>query len=283
MMNLSSLSFIRQLCIDNGISPQKHRGQNFLVDKNVLDKMLRLAEVKKTDTILEIGPGFGVLTEALARQAKKVVAVELDKKIFPILKNTFRGHKNIILVNEDILKFRVTSYKFQDLGYRLIANLPYSITSAVLQKFLTDEPRPKDIIILIQWDVAERILAKPGEMSLLAISVQLYGQPEILMKVRPGSFWPKPGVESALLKIEVGERHGGSKEDFDDRLFWQVVKAGFRAKRKQLVNNLSRNLEISKETAVKWIIAAGLDPKIRAEGLSVEDWLRLAKITPIKA
>jgi len=280
-MNLSSLNTIKQLCKQYKISPQKHRGQSFLIDKNVLEKIVRLADIKKTDVVLEIGPGFGVLTQKLAQRAKKVIAVELDKKLFQVLQNSLTDYKNIALINEDILKFPISNFQFPNSGYRLIANLPYSITSAVLTKFLTAKFPPKDIIILVQQEVAERIMAKSGNMNLLALNVQLYGQPEILIKVKPGSFWPKPKVISALLRIRVGKGYKSKLKQFNDELFWQIVKAGFRAKRKQLINNFANNLPaVSKRIAEKWLKQADLSPKIRAEDLRLEDWARLVKTAP---
>lgn len=294
-MSLSSSNTIKQLCKKYKISPQKHRGQSFLVDKNVLGKIVKLADIKKGDTILEIGPGFGVLTHELAQRAKKVVAVELDKKLFQALQDNLTDYKNIILINEDILEFPISNFQFPNLNYRLIANLPYSIASAVLRKFLTPTPlpplirgerkkqvpRPKDIIVLVQQEVAERIMADSGNMNLLALNVQLYGQPEILMKVKPGSFWPKPKVVSVLLRIKVGRGYKNKVGQFNDKLFWQIVKAGFRAKRKQLINNFSNNLPaVSKRDAEKWLKQADLSPKIRAEDLGLEDWVRLIKTAP---
>ena len=280
-MNLSSLNTIKQLCKQYKISPQKHRGQSFLIDKNVLEKIVRLADIKKTDVVLEIGPGFGVLTQKLAQRAKKVIAVELDKKLFQFLQNNLTDYKNIALINEDILKFPNSKFQIPNSGYRLIANLRYSITSAVLTKFLTAKFPPKDIIILVQQEVAERIMAKSGNMNLLALNVQLYGQPEILMKVKPGSFWLKPKVVSALLRIRVGKGYKSKLKQFNDKLFWQIVKAGFMAKRKQLINNFSNNLPaVSKRIAEKWLKQADLSPKIRAEDLRLEDWARLVKTAP---
>ncbi|MEK7508697.1 MAG: 16S rRNA (adenine(1518)-N(6)/adenine(1519)-N(6))-dimethyltransferase RsmA, partial [Patescibacteria group bacterium] len=180
------------------ITPDHSRGQNFLTDKNILKKIVTAADLQPKETVIEIGAGTGVLTEELAKKVGRVIAFEVDKKLAPLLKEKFINQKNVEIINEDIL-----SYKLQVAGYKLVANIPYNITSAILEKFLSAEHKPSLMVFLVQREVAERATAKAGEMSFLSVMVQYYGQPKAVARVPAGAFWPKPKVESAILKISV--------------------------------------------------------------------------------
>lgn len=277
-MSNNILKQIKLICRTYDIRPQKQKGQNFLINQAVIKEIVGVANLKKTDVVLEVGPGLGILTEELVKHVKKVISVELDKKLFDFLKVKFSGAKNLELVYDDILKFQVPSFKFQ--VYKVVANLPYNITSHFLKKFLTTENRPTEMTLLIQKEVAERICAKPSAMSLLSVSVQLYGQPEIIEIVKKENFWPQPKIDSAILKIssikaqkEVDKYFEGITEKF----FWQIVRVGYSARRKQLQNNLASGLKISAQEIKKILKQANFDPKIRAQNLSVGDWIRLAK------
>lgn len=270
---------IKKICEEYNIHLSKKRGQNFLIDQNILDKIIKVAHLTKEDQVLEIGPGLGILTGELFKRAGRVVVVEIDKKLFQILKtkefNSF-VFKNLILLHKDILKVDLAKF-FKDFEYKVVANIPYSITSPLLRKLLSVPPRPRELILMVQKEVAERILAAPPKMNLLAIAVQVYGRPRIISKVSRNSFWPKPKVGSAIIKIETAENFG--IREFDGEVFWRLVKAGFKSKRKQLINNLSSSFKISKKEAEKFLIEVGLNSKIRAEELSIEDWKKLSKVS----
>jgi len=254
-----------------GIKPSKRLGQNFLVDKSVLKKILEAAELSSKDVVLEIGPGLGILTVELAKRVKKVIAVEKDKKMCKVLLEMLDAGnvRNVKVVNKDILK--IPDYELRITDYKLIANLPYYITSPVIRKFLEANPPaggPKLMVLMVQKEVAQRICAKPGNMSILAVAVQFYAFPKIISYVSKKSFWPQPKVDSAVLKIVPRKSMLLSAPSRDK--FFELVKTGFSSKRKMLKNNLK-----IEENALKKI---GLNPKARAENLSVEDWLKLLKI-----
>ncbi len=283
------------------IHPDKSRGQNFLKDKNILAKIIDAGELKSSDTVLEIGAGTGVLTAELAKQVKKVVSFEIDKKLIPVLQENLKDFDNVEIFNESILECHPR--ESGDLGksgslwipacagmtdamltkYKLIANIPYNITSAILEKFLSVERPPELIVLLVQKEVAERVCANPGEMSILSVMAQYYGEPKIIACVPPSAFWPVPKVDSAILKIVIN-RHpelvSGSHEmlkqvQHDAVRFFSIVKAGFSQRRKMLKNNL-RALGDEKIIAAA-MRKAGIGEKARAQELTVEQWVDLAK------
>ena len=262
----------KKLCRLYGVKPSRSKGQNFLVDENVYDKVVSAADLHKDDVVLEVGPGFGFLTAKLAQQVKKVIAVELDDKLVKALGTGLKmqGVGNVEVRNEDILEVR--SEKLEVRNYKVVANLPYNITSHFLRKFLeNDNLRPVEMVLMLQKEVAQRICAQPGEMSLLAVSVQFYAEPKIVDYVPKSAFWPEPAVDSAILKLEVRSKKYGVEE----RDFFRLAKIGFSARRKMLKNNLAAGYKIVPSEAEKMIIMAGLREKARAQDLSVKDWLKL--------
>lgn len=272
---------VKNICRLYNIKPQKSKSQNFLINPTVIHDMIAAADIQPGQAVLEIGPGLGVLTEKLVQAARRVISVELDSKLFGFLQAKFSGASNLELINEDILKFNPASYKLQATSYKIVANLPYHITSIVLRKFLTMPYRPAAMTILIQKEVAERICAKPGQMSLLALSVQAYGQPDVIKIVDKNNFWPVPEVDSAILrisKIKSQTEVDNLFSEIGESAFWRLVKIGFSARRKQLQNNLAAGLKISANEAKKSLASAGFNPQIRPQNLSVLDWLRLAKL-----
>ena len=282
MISNQILNQVKQVCRTYGIKPQRRKGQNFLINPEVIKRLLQAAALSDQDIVLEVGPGLGILTESLVKQVKQVVSVELDQKLFGILKAKFTDIKNLKLVNDDILNFSPETYNLMPAAYKVVANLPYNISSVFLRKFLTTPNRPSSMTLLLQREVAKRICEKPGQLSLLAISVQLYGQPEIIGSVSRENFWPIPEVDSAILKIS-DIRDQKSVDNFftgkvSENYFWQIVKIGFSSKRKQLQNNLASGLHISATEAKKLLNQANFDPKIRAQNLSVDNWLKLASV-----
>lgn len=262
-------TFVKSILQKHNFKPKKHLGQNFLIDETILQKIVKTADISKNDTVLEVGPGLGVLTAELAKKAKKVIAVEKDAESVKILKQILKDYKNIELIQGDILKIDLSLQE----NYKIVANIPYYLTSPLIRKFLEYENPPKEMVLLVQKEVAERICAKPGKMSLLAVAVQFYSQPKKIFNVSKNSFWPKPKVDSALIKISNIKR----PIDIDIEKFFKVVKAGFSSPRKQLINNLSKGLKIKKEIIQDIFKKLNIDFKIRAEALSVEEWKRIAK------
>lgn len=270
-MNLTSAATIKELLSKYEAKPNKGLGQNFLIDKNILDKIVQAANIKNTDTVLEVGPGIGTLTQELAQKAKRVIAVEKDKSMIEILAETLSGFTNVEVINNDILKIEQSL----PAGYKLVANIPYYLTSPLIRLFLEAQSKPKEIVLLVQKEVAQRICSKPGDMSLLAVSVQFYANCEIVFNVSKNSFWPIPKVDSAIIKIIPAEKYKISAE-----LFFKVVKAGFSHPRKQLIGNLSGQLNLPKEQVKDWLLKNNINSAQRAETLSVEDWVVLAKSFP---
>jgi len=269
-MDLTSKKFIKNLLKKYNIYPSKILGQNFLISKEVLEKILDAANLKSKDVVLEIGPGIGTLTKELAKKVKQVIAVEKDLKMIKILKETLRDLKNIELIQEDILKY---DFKSQ-VPYKIVANLPYYITSPVLRKFLEIGSKPKEMILMVQKEVAQRIVASPPNMSILAISVQFFAKPKIISFVSKNCFWPQPKVNSAILKIS---QISMDLPPIDTDLFFKIVRAGFAQPRKQLVNSLSNELKLEKEKVRKLLKENGIKPERRPETLSVKDWIKLTK------
>jgi len=274
----------------NELWAKKSLGQNFLVDREVLNKIVKAAELKKTDTVIEIGPGFGVLTQELVKNAGKVIAIEKDDELAkkldvrcqmaPVSANgqaEVGNVKNIEILNQDVLETDLTKLiklMSNEADYKLVANIPYYITSKILEKFLSAENKPELIVLLVQKEVAERICAKPGDTSVLSIAVQFYGEPEIVDVVKSSSFWPQPKIDSAILKIKIKNKISNIK-DMEQELF-KVVRAGFRSRRKTLVNNLISGINLSREELFDILEKAGLDKNVRAQELSVDDWIELS-------
>ncbi|PIP24995.1 MAG: ribosomal RNA small subunit methyltransferase A [Candidatus Nealsonbacteria bacterium CG23_combo_of_CG06-09_8_20_14_all_36_12] len=313
-MDLTSRRIIKGLFQKHFIRPVKRLGQHFLVDEGVFWKIIKVADLKPKDTILEIGPGIGNLTRELVKRVKRVVTVEKDWKMVEILKETLKDFQNVEIVNADILKINLKTFNLKPKAYKIVANLPYYITSPVIRKFLESDSPPKEMVLMVQKEVAQRICppslklrgtgAKP-KMNLLAISVWFYAKPEIISYISKKSFWPQPKVDSAIIKIIPRRKsmistivENVDQERFRD-LFFKIVKAGFSQPRKQLINNLSKELKIPKEKVREWLsrvnsygrfrIPRGQRPRValfacnkiqpsqRAETLTIENWLSLVK------
>ena len=258
----------------------KSLGQNFLIDEKVLQRIVEVSDLKKEDVVFEIGPGFGTLTEELSEKCGKVIAIEKDKKLAELLKSRI---KNIEIINDDILKIKlkefIKKYSFNE-KYKLVSNIPYYITSPIIKMFLESDIQPESITLLMQKEVAERICAKPGKLSVLALSVQVYGKPEIAGYVDKSSFYPEPKVDSAILKIKNIHRNVILNENMINYVstkdLFKIIKIGFSSKRKKLVNNLSAGLHIEKIQSETILLKTGIDLNARAQELSLEEWRKLA-------
>ncbi len=251
------------------------------MDYSVLKKIMAAANLQKEDIVLEIGPGIGTLTQEIAKKAKKVIAVEKDPRMIEILKEILKGLKNVTVVKGDILELLTSDVnKFVDIGcqqieYKIVANLPYYIVAPVIRKFLEAKYPPKEMVLMVQKEVAQRICARPPKMNLLAVSVQFYAQPKIISYVSKKSFWPQPKVDGAIIKIRIKNQELRIKNNKD--LFFRVVKAGFAHPRKQLINNLSKGLKIDKQKVRTWLLKNKIQPSQRAQTLTVENWAQLTK------
>jgi 16S rRNA (adenine1518-N6/adenine1519-N6)-dimethyltransferase len=264
---------VSALLKEYGLRADKRFGQNFLQDPYALEKIVQAAEVRSTDTVLEIGPGLGGLTRYLAAAAQKVVAVELDEKLFPPLSAVLAPYQNISLVHGDIMEIAPDELIAQQ-DYLVVANIPYYITSALIRHLLEAHSRPRRLVLTVQKEVAERICAGPGDLSLLALSVQVYGQPHIAARISAGAFFPSPKVDSSVLVVDVYPIP--RLEEALLETFFRLIKAGFSQKRKKLRNSLSAGLHLSPAEAETLLHAAGIDPQRRAETLSLEEWGKLS-------
>ena len=262
----------RRLLRRYNLWPRKRLGQHFLVDESALARIVAAAELSRDEAVLEVGAGLGTLTRALAAAAGWVVAVEVDPHLMAALSQELADLTNVRLVEGDILKLDPAAL-MEERPYKVVANLPYGITAAVLRHLLEARVPPDRMVVTVQREVAERIVAREGRMSLLAVSVRFYGEPRILFRLKPGAFYPRPEVESAVVRID---RHPQPPVDVQDTAaFFRVVRAGFSQPRKQLRNSLAAGLGISPDEAVEALRGAGIDPLLRAERLRLEDWGRL--------
>lgn len=262
---------------------RKGLAQHFLVDEEALKLIIAASQLTPDDIVMEVGPGLGVLTGELARQAGSVIAIELDNKLASILKQTLSSFKNVSIINEDVLKVDPAvllreryGSRAEGIKYKVIANLPYYITSPVLRHFLEASIKPQAMVIMVQKEVAEEITAKAGRMSLLSVSVQLYGQPMIAGYVPARCFYPPPEVDSAILRVTVYPQPAVMVTDTDS--FFALVRAGFTASRKQIANSLAQGLDISKIEVLSLLTKAKIEPQRRAETLTLEEWARLWRV-----
>ena len=271
-MNLTSLRLVKEILAKHGIQPSKGLGQNFLIDRGAIKKLVDASSIKADDTIVEIGPGIGTLTQELALMARKLIAVEKDAKMIEILRETLSEFKNIEIIHADALK---STYKLPATNYKLVSNLPYYITAPTIRKFLeASKAKPYSMTVIVQKEVAQRICAKPPEMSILAASVQVYATPKIISYVKKTAFWPQPKVDAAILQITPFPQ----PYSIDFPKFFTVVKAGFKQPRKQLVNNLSKELALPRAQAEQWLLQNTVQPTRRAETLSIQDWINLTNM-----
>lgn len=283
---------VRRLLKEFDIQPKKSLGQNFLVDRRALERIVEAAELGPEDIVLEIGPGLGTLTRLLAAAAGRVVAVELDQRLVEILSQTLADCPNIKIMPGDILQLDPVELirnatpplrcppapllphsSAPLLSFKVVANFPYYITSAVLRHLLTAKVRPKLMVVTVQLEVARRITAEPGDMNLLAVSVQFYGRPRIVTRIKASAFYPSPQVDSAVVRIDLGGPPVVEVDDVDS--FFEVVRAGFAQRRKQLRNALSAELALPASEVAQALSKAGVDPRRRAQTLSIEEWAKV--------
>jgi 16S rRNA (adenine1518-N6/adenine1519-N6)-dimethyltransferase len=254
------------------LDPYKGLGQNFLVDADALAKIIDSAEIEKDDTVLEIGAGLGNLTRLLAQAAKRVVAVEIDHKLIPPLKDVMSRSENCEIIQGDILELDPAVIVGRA-GYLVVANIPYYITSAIIRHLLAAKDKPARLVLTMQQEVARRICAEPGDLSLLALSVQVFGAPRIVHTIPTGAFFPQPKVDSATLRVDIYDEPLMNEHQLGD--FFLLAKAGFLQKRKMLRNTISAGLKISSVKAEELLRSAGIDPTRRAQTLDLVEWRTL--------
>ncbi len=269
------LAETRRLLRRFDLRARKRLGQHFLIDNEVLQQILSAAELTTDDIVIEIGPGLGILTRELIRRAKRVIAVELDDKLADFLRQEMTSFPNVQVINGDILKIDPSDLVPEPERYKVVANLPYYITSPVLRHFLEASARPGLMVVMVQKEVAEAIAAGPGKRSLLSISVQFYGHPTIMSVVPAESFYPAPEVDSAILLIGLYPEPAVAVDDVDS--FFKTVRAGFASPRKQLVNSLSYGLGLPKADIINVLEKANISLQRRAETLTLEEWAQLRR------
>jgi len=308
-MDLTSKDVIQKLCRAYNIRPSREQGQNFLINRDVLDDMVAAADLKKDDIILEVGPGFGVLTLELAKRVRMVIAVEQDKILINALQENLEKENinNVEIIEGNVLQVNSYSHSEQseesqrkrsfaefmlseanvlrmtlNENYRIVSNLPYQITSRFLRQFLEAENKPQDMTIMVQKEVAQRIVAKPGDMSLLAVSVQFYGETEIVRNVSKDCFWPEPKVDSSILRIAQidAEKYADRRRKVNEKTFFKIVRNGFLHRRQKLVNNLSNAFHLDKKNLESALKRMGISENARAQELSVEQWIKLTNEIP---
>jgi 16S rRNA (adenine1518-N6/adenine1519-N6)-dimethyltransferase len=273
IMDGSESFSIQKILKQYGLKPHKGLGQNFLSDDGILEKIIDTAEISSDSAVLEIGPGLGSLTRHLARRFNRVVAVELDKSLIPVLKTLLSSFQNVSVIQGDILDFQPAD-AFQE-SYSVIANIPYYITSAVIRHLLESTVKPEKMILTVQKEVAERICAKPGKLSLLALSVQIYGETDMPLLIPAASFYPEPNVDSAVVRIRLYEEPRIAPELIP--MFFRLAKAGYGQKRKTLRNSISANFPLGIADVTEKLQKSGIDPMRRAETLSIEEWNSLLR------
>lgn len=271
-IDLTNIHVLRHLLGTHHMRPNKSFGQNFLVDRAVLQHMVETAELEPGDQVLEVGAGTGVLTRELARRVRRVVAVELEQDMLALLAKTTSDFSNIELIARNLLYLNPEDV-FGHERYKLVANLPYYITAPTFRHFLESSNAPGLLVVMVQYEVAQRIVAEPGDLSLLGVSVQFYGLPRIVARVPARAFYPAPRVDSAILRVDVHPQVPLAPQERDS--LFRLVQAGFAERRKQLHNALAHSLHRKDAEVRNWLEATGIEANRRAETLSIDEWLRL--------
>ena len=279
MNKLSNISTIKDILKNYGFNFSKSLGQNFLINPSVCPKMAENCGVSKEGGVLEVGPGIGVLTYELAQRAKKVVSIELDKSLLPVLDETLSDFDNIKIINGDILKIdikKILKEEFGDMPVFVCANLPYYITSPVIMRFLEEELPIESLTVMVQKEAADRICARPGsrEAGAISVAISYYAEPQILFQVSKGSFMPAPKVDSSVIKLNILKKP--PVEVKDKELLFKVIKAGFSQRRKTMQNCLASYFNIEKEAIVDILAKGNMDPRVRAEKLTLKDFAFIA-------
>lgn len=279
MDNLTNILTIKDLLHRHGFTFSKALGQNFLINPSVCPRMAQYCGAGEGVGVIEVGPGFGVLTHELCQLADKVVSIELDKRLMPVLAETMAEHENFKVINEDILKIdlhKLIEDEFQGMRVVVCANLPYYITSPVIMKLLEDKLPIEAITVMVQKEAAQRLCAKVGtrDSSAITVAVNYYSEPNLLFHVSAGSFMPAPKVDSAVIRLDIGGKP--RVETKDEKMFFKVVKASFAQRRKTVVNSISSSLSIEKSKVEEALANSGVQKTARAEQLTLEDFANIS-------
>jgi 16S rRNA (adenine1518-N6/adenine1519-N6)-dimethyltransferase len=271
-MDLTNRTTIKEILKKHNAEPKKWFGQHFILSKSALRKMVEATEIKSKDIIIEIGPGLGTLTQELAETQAKIFAIEKDELMMEILKDTLKNFNNVEIIQSDARQLSILRIHSGNEGkYKIVANLPYNIATFLIHQWLESDSPPQSMVLMIQKEVAQRMVAKPPRGNLLGLSVQFYADAEIIDYVSKKSFWPAPKVDSAIIKIIPRKK----PEEELIKNFFKIAKAGFSSPRKQLAGNLTKNLKLPKEKILQIFQKIGVPEKARAENLSLENWLNL--------
>ena len=270
-MDLANIKIIKSLLKKCGIRPNKVLGQHFLVSRHALDAIITAADLSKKDTVLEVGPGLGVLTKALAQRAGNVIAVEKDPALIPILREILSDYTNLQIIHDDVLRLPVTRYPLLVTRYKIVADIPYYLTSRFLRIFLETPHQPTHMVLLVQKEVAMRICAKPPSASLLSNAVQYYAKTEVIEKVKKNSFFPEPKIDSAILRLDLIRNYD---EKVDKNMFL-VLKVAFSGKRKQIFGSFSK--KYGHENVERWLKIGKIEKNQRPQEVSLKQWIELAK------
>ena len=264
---------------------QKKFGQNFLIDSNIIEGIIEAADITKDDCVLEIGPGMGAMTGYLLESARKVIAVEVDRMLIPILEDTLKGYDNLVLINDDILKVDIAELIEKENGGRpikVVANLPYYITTPIIMELLEREEKITSITVMVQKEVAQRMQEGPGSKSYgaLSLAVQYYAKAELVLNVSKNCFLPKPDVDSAVIRLDIYEPERRPVQAIDPELMFKIIRAAFNQRRKTLLNSLgnAQNLNYSKDQITQALKEMGKPETIRGEALALSEFAELTDI-----
>lgn len=282
MRNLSDIGEVKRILTRHGFSFSKSLGQNFLVDPDVCPRMAEESGVHKEMGVIEVGPGFGVLTQQLALRAKKVVAIELDKRLPEVLAETLSDFDNVKVINADVMEIdlhKLIAEEFAGMDVVVCANLPYYITSPVIMKILEEKLPIQSLVVMVQKEAAVRICARPGnrECGAVSLAVQYYAEPEILFDVMRDCFFPAPNVDSAVMKLDVRSAPPAELDGIEEKLFFRVVHAAFLQRRKTVLNSLSAGLSMGKDKIKALLAAAEIPENARAEQLTLAQYGKLCQ------
>ncbi|MCH5304023.1 MAG: 16S rRNA (adenine(1518)-N(6)/adenine(1519)-N(6))-dimethyltransferase RsmA [Ruminococcus sp.] len=280
MKRLSDIGTIKEILSRHGFNFSKGLGQNFLINPSVCPRMAELSGADEGVGVIEIGPGIGVLTQELCALADKVVAIEIDKRLIPVLSETLDEFDNIKVINDDVMNLdlnKLIEDEFKGMRVVVCANLPYYITSPVIMKLLEDKLPVENITVMVQKEAAQRICAEVGtrDSGAVTVAVNFYSKPEMLFGVSAGSFMPAPKVDSAVMRLNVYKEPLFKLED--SKIFFKVVKAAFSQRRKTVLNSISSSLGLEKSTVNKLLTESGVNPQARAEKLSMDDFYEIAR------
>ena len=270
-----TIETLKQLLIDYGLKPNKTYGQNFLMDEIILQDMVDVASVSDVDAVIEVGPGIANLTKFLLHTSKQVISIEKDEQFIPILNSLKKKYKHFSYLHEDVLNVELDALVGDLQQYKVVANIPYYVTGKIIQKFLAAKHKPRSMTLLMQKEVAHNLTAKPGNLNLLAISVQLHAEAKLIQVVPAHKFYPAPKVDSAVVHIELYE-HEKYKVD-DEKFFFKVLRACFLGKRKQIHNTLTNNLHVPKEEVGDILRHVNISTTYRPQQLTIEQWIELSK------